>query len=265
MRKIITCILLFCSLAACSRADLEVTYYNVGKADAIQMVTSGGHRIILDTGTNKEGKELARSLQEAGVTTIDLLILSHYDKDHVGGADHFLERFDIGTVLGPDYEEDSKQMDQLRESLEKKKERMFIIEAGQSLDAEIDGIEIHIEAPEKERYTEDNDYSLVTWIKDGEVMYLFTGDAEEARTDEILKKNLACEVIKMPHHGRIHANSQALIEKSNPQIAVITDSEEEPGNEVLISFMEDRGIKVFCTKDGDIRVVSDGKNVKAEQ
>ena len=99
------------TLTACAAQaqTLTVEFYDVGKADAMLITTPQGMRILIDAATNKEGKGLAERFTRAGITRIDVMIITHYDKDHVGGADKLLEEFDVGTVIMPTYDKESKQ------------------------------------------------------------------------------------------------------------------------------------------------------------
>ena len=121
MKKIITCLAaLLLTLTGCSALaqSVTVTFYDMGKADAALVTTETGARILIDAGTNKGGKKLAERFAGEGIDRIDLMIITHFDKDHVGGADKILENIEVARVLEPDYDKDSKQYRQYREALE---------------------------------------------------------------------------------------------------------------------------------------------------
>ena len=59
-----------------------------------------------------------RPSARGGIERLDLLIITHFDKDHVGGADKILENIEVARVLEPDYDKDSKQYRQYCEALE---------------------------------------------------------------------------------------------------------------------------------------------------
>ena len=103
MKKTILILLTLCLLLLCAGAahaqELRVDFYNVGKADAMLITTPQGQRILIDTATNAEGKKLAKRLVQEGIETIDLLIITHFDKDHVGGADQIFDKMKVGSVF----------------------------------------------------------------------------------------------------------------------------------------------------------------------
>ena len=76
------------SVTSPSETSLTITALKGGAADSFVLKTPN-HTVIIDTGLDKNGDELVESLKEQGITMIDELIITHFDKDHVGGADHF--------------------------------------------------------------------------------------------------------------------------------------------------------------------------------
>ena len=78
-------------------ADWQIAACDIGQGDAV-LVRSGGEIALVDTGPDPE--LLTRCLDDLGIARIDLLVLSHFDLDHVGGADAVLGRVDR-AVVGP--------------------------------------------------------------------------------------------------------------------------------------------------------------------
>ena len=90
MRKMILLALFIAALfltfsTGIAEETMRIDFLNVGKADAI-IIAKDPYTIVIDTGTNAQGKVLVRELQNRGCKSVDLLIITHYDKDHVGGA-----------------------------------------------------------------------------------------------------------------------------------------------------------------------------------
>ena len=273
MKKILCLILLLglFSAAALSRADeLRVDFYDMGKADAMLITTPEGKRILIDTGTNKGGKKLVSRFQEEGIDRIDLLLITHYDKDHVGGADKILENVQVDTVVMPVYDKESKQHTQFEEALSglanidvyrvgRNKETAF--ESG-------DGLTMHVTAAHEKSYgkDEENDFSLAVRMTFGDVKLFFAGDAEAPRQRELLEEgNVACDVLKVPYHGKLTSMSEKFLSACAPKIAYITDDEEEPASEDVIAILEKLGTKVYTSrKDGGVTVVTDGKTVQVK-
>lgn len=255
---------LFPSRSARAQA-LTVDFFDVGKADAALITTPNGSRILIDAATNKEGKALARRFSKAGIGSIDVMIITHYDKDHVGGADQILEALSVGQVIMPVYDKESKQHSQFLEALDAKGQiqRVCLSARGEHVFA-LDGVQLRVTAAQQTDYGEDeeNDFSLATYVTYGKTCLLFPGDAEDARQRELLAQgDVACDVLKVPYHGRLVAASQAFLTAANPAIAFIPDSDEDPASETVVSLLRALGCDVHSAREGDLRVTSDGERV----
>ena len=61
--------------------------------------------MVIDAGEEDDGEEVVSFLTNQGVFKVDVLIITHYDQDHVGGADTLVESLDVAQVFLPDYGE----------------------------------------------------------------------------------------------------------------------------------------------------------------
>ena len=254
-------------LSACAAAqELRVDFYDMGKADAMLITTPSGYRILIDAGTNKGGKALVSRFEKEKIKDLDMMIITHYDKDHVGGGDKILEDIGVKEVVMPVYAKESKQYTQFAEALEETDTKASRLKIGSEMTVTTDdGVTMFITAAHKPSYgkDEENDFSLSVRLAYGETKFLFAGDAEDPRQRELLKEgDVACDVLKVPYHGRLVNASEEFLTEANPKIAFITDSEEEPASEKVIRILEELGADVRSAKDGGIAVVSDGKDVR---
>ena len=271
MKRICLCFLAALMLLAvgCSAsAQLRVDFYNVGKADAMLITTPQGQRILIDAATNGEGKKLVKRFAAEGISTIDLMIITHFDKDHVGGADQMIENLTVSQVLIPEYEKDSKQYRQFIEAMEASRETHSVtMSTGQRLEFEAGGAQFVVTAAHRADYGQDeeNDFSLVVRMTYGDTKFLFAGDAEAPRQKEILEEgDAACDVLKVPYHGRLTGMSEAFIAETSPKIAFVPDGEEDPASETVLSLLSEAGAAVYCARHGDVSVLSDGTSVWVE-
>lgn len=273
MKKAMGIFLLMSLLAGCMHASadgLRVEFYDMGKADAMLVTTPAGRRILIDAGTNKGGKKLAARFQEEGVDHIDLMLITHYDKDHVGGADQILESVQVDTVVMPVYDKESKQHTQFEEALAKigDVDVYRIGTGGEEAFESGDGVTMHVTAAHEAYYgkDEENDFSLAVRMTYGDTKLLFAGDAEAPRQRELLEEgDVACDVLKVPYHGRMTAMSGEFLAACAPKIAYITDDEDDPASEELIGILEALGTQVYTSRnDGDVVVISDGHSVSVQ-
>ena len=259
------------ALSGCAAAEnLCVDFFDVGKADAMLITTPAGERILIDAATHKQGGKLVERLRSDGISSIDVMIITHYDNDHVGGADRVLEDMRVGTVIMPVYDKESKQHTQFEEALAAyPPQETLALTTGQAITYTLPGgLALHITAAHERYYgsDEENDFSLAVRMTYGETRFLFTGDAENARQKELLAEgNVACDVLKVPYHGRYESISPVFLAEAAPKIAYIHDDEENPADWRVLETLEGLGAQVYCSRsDGSVSVYSDGQRVWAE-
>lgn len=245
------------------KSGLTLTLYSVGKADAILIETPDG-ALMIDTGTDNWGIPLALNLSEKGIDKLDALIITHFDKDHVGGADAILNNIAVGQVVEPDYAKDSKQHEQYLDAMARV--NLTPLTLRESTELAIAGLTLRVLAA-KENYEDENDHSLVVSIQYGDVRFLFTGDIENPRLRELLDsgEKLEHDFLKVPHHGRSEKLSGAFFQAINPKLAVITSSEDEPEDKSIVDSLRATGAEVYLTRAGEVTITCDGKSLTVTQ
>ena len=104
---VITGIFLSKNGAAAAEDMFKITLIDVGKGDCILVQTGPEENpvnVMIDTGYQETASDVLKFLEEHGVTKLDALIISHFHKDHVGGAAEILEKFQVDHVYMPDYD-----------------------------------------------------------------------------------------------------------------------------------------------------------------
>lgn len=244
-------------------APFKVTYMNVGKADCI-LITIDDKSIMIDTGLNSTKKEVVSELKERKIDELDYLILTHMDKDHIGGADAVLDNIKIDNLIQADYVKESKQYDQYTNSLKENNIEPVLIHG--NINTEINGAEINIYSAEKNTYSQSNDYSIIVGITYGNYSFLFAGDAEEERLAEFINMNdKKYDVVKIPHHGRINSLSEEFLKSINPSYSIITCSEEDRPDDEMLNLLEKYKVKTLLTSNGEITVETDGSVISVSQ
>ena len=233
---------------------LDVYAFSVGKADALFVRTEEA-AIMIDTGENGDGEKLVARLTDLGVEKVDLLILTHFDKDHIGGADTIIRELPIDRIVLPSYEKESKQYAQLLAALaQTDAEVSYLTQDLQTRYGELD-LFVWI-SPVPYDGKSDNDQSLITkMIYDGRT-YLFMGDAEEAELQKLVfsTRNLTCDVLKLPHHGVYDENTFALMTASMPSYVIVCDSEKNPADEQTMKTLSIFDPVILQTKNGEIHL-----------
>lgn len=269
MYKLIACLLSALMMlpagGSAQSRQLEVVFLDAGKSDAIVILTDSS-TVLIDAGRNSMGKEIVALLKTRQVERVDVMIITHFDKDHVGGADKVLEAIPVNLVIEPVYQKESKQRDDYMQALEQTQTRVESLSGNASF--ELDGASFSIDVANESDYgpDEENDFSLVTSLRFGQVSFLFAGDAENARLAELLKEGgLSHDVLKVPHHGKGEKLSAAFFRAVGPSYAVITSDEKNPEDEAVLVLLGQLGAEVFLTREGTVTALTDGESIRFTQ
>lgn len=244
---------------------MQVHYLDVGQGDAT-LVTCDGAAMLIDAGNNNKGTEVKEYLESQNIQSLDLVIGTHGDADHIGGLDIVIDSFDCGTIIMPDRKRDTKTYKDVITAVENKNYVITYPMVGNVYD--LGEAEVKVIAPVDNKYgSNENNYSVGVLVTYGESIFLFTGDAEEEAEEDILSTgiDIDCDVYKAAHHGSSTANTSAFLDAALPEYVVISCGEGNdyghPHSEVL-NELRTRGIKVFRTDEqGAIVASTDGKSI----
>ena len=240
--------------------ELQAVFFDVGKGDCI-LLTMGEDNVLLDAGYEETWQSVAKELKSRGIDSLDAMIITHYDKDHVGGAAEIADQIPVDIFYLPGYEGDADKCGDLLDYIERKGLESVRVTEQKKLalgDAEIEVDPALIQYDRQEK--NDNDASLIVKIFYNEDEWLLPGDIEKAAIEVWLSENTQTfDILKMPHHGGKEKNTKELIENTDPEIAVITDSTLEETSEKVMKQLEKREITVYRSSvNGTITITSDG-------
>lgn len=244
--------------------NFSFTVLEAGKADAIFMQTQN-HSIILDCGEKDDGDKLVELMQEKGINDVDYIFITHFDKDHVGGFPEVMENVTAGNIIVPDYEGNNKEYKKYLKTVNDK--NLTITSLSEDMHFTLDDVVFEVSVPKQQSYDEsDNDFSLVISVTHGENTFLFAGDAEQDRLDEVLSDfGKQYDFLKVPHHGKYNPNTEKFLNTIRPTYSVICDSAKNPADKETIAVLEVLGSEIYRTKDGSVEVSSNGKEIKIIQ
>ena len=250
--------LLSCSLPDGAEGDapLRIYCFKAGKADAFAIMTEK-HTVILDTGERGFGNSVISYLKGCGRRTIDLIIITHFDKDHVGGAAKIINTVRPKAVMQSNYIKDGPEYEKYTAALAAAGIEPLTVRKTETF--EYDGVKFTVDPPAKEDYERDasNNSSLILKIEYTSHAFIFAGDAEDERIAEYVAGDASsdCDVLKMPHHGRWDDNLPELADAVTPEYAVITSSDEKPEDPETVGMLEERGVEVFFTRKAPVLIV----------
>ena len=246
------------------RGEYKTTILRSGKADAIVLKTQN-HTVVIDTGEKNDGDEIIEYLKINGISEIDYLIITHYDKDHIGGAPELMAGIKINEVIVPSYEGNNTEYTAFTTALSSLNVTPTRLTANMSFT--LDDVLFELYPAQKSQYNEeDNDYSIVTSVTHGKNTFLYAGDCETERLSELPDQmEMSHTFLKVPHHGVYCSGMDEFIKSVSPQYAVITDSAKKPADAETLSILEAAGATVFSTQNGTVTALSDGANITVTQ
>lgn len=250
-------------------SPLTCTFLKVGKADAI-VLEDKGLTMVIDTGEEDDGQKLVDFLKKRNILQVDILIITHYDRDHVGGADTLLSQIPAVRVLIPDYPGSNTEYRDFMEAV--KRNAITPEPVNERVSFSFGDALVTVDPPSsydiQEGMTEyDNNFSLVTTVAHGTNRLLFAGDIEKERIYELLSRGQLqeCSFIKLPHHGIYQTALEDLLAALKPKYSVICSSDKHPAEVMTLELLKKCGADVLETRHGNITLISDGRALELHQ
>ena len=247
-----------------SSSNLEVVFFDVGQGDSIFVETLSGFQVLIDGGPDLTVLEKLGEEMSFYDRTIDLLILTHPDRDHLFGLLEVLKRYEIKNILWTGVVKDTAEWEEWKRLIGEEGANIMIAKAGQRIDLS-ENIYLFIlypfESLEGQEAKYANDTSIVAELVFNDVSFLFTGDISKKIEKQL---SVDSDILKVAHHGSKTSSCLEFIEAVSPDIAVISVGENNWGhpNPEVLSNLEEFGIQVLTTKNyGDIKIVSDGNSL----
>ena len=247
---------------------MTALYLDVGKADCT-ILTDGTHTVLIDCAEADDGEKILATLRENRISQIDLLIVTHFDKDHIGSVPEVLSSFSVLRVIEPDYEPENPEVETYTAYREALKLAGITPEAiPDSLDVTFDEMQLSILGAGGGVYEKnvDNNNSLVVTVTHCGNRFFFAGDIEKQRIADLLETGVAsCDVLKVPHHGAYNKQLPALFAALGMKEAVITCSEKNPADEETLAALDALGCHVWQTVNGTVRAISNQNGITISQ
>ncbi|GAH68719.1 unnamed protein product, partial [marine sediment metagenome] len=206
---------------------LEVNFFDVGQGEAIFIETPSRHQILIDGGPSSVVLEkLAESLPFWD-RTIDLIILTHPEHDHLAGLIEVLKRYKVENILWTGVVRDTAEYKEWVKLIKNEGAEIKIAQAGQKINLSTYEVDRYMEVLypfenlEGQEFKNSNNTSIVAKLIFGTppthhppasrvpTSFLFTGDAYKSVEKKLMDKktDLASDVLKVGHHGSKTSNS----------------------------------------------------------
>ncbi|MCK5592356.1 MAG: MBL fold metallo-hydrolase [Candidatus Pacebacteria bacterium] len=255
----------FVFAAQAKNSVLTVAFFDVGQGDAIFIETPNGTQVLLDGGPNKKVLRELSELMPFYDRSIDMIITSHPDMDHIGGVPDVLGRFEVEHIMIPGVGSDTDVYEEMINIVQEKNVEILYARRGRIyLDAD-HGIYLDILFPDRDVVGFDKNLaSIVAKLVYGDATFLLTGDSPKSIEEYLVMIDstaLDVDVLKLGHHGSKTSTSEDFLGYTSPDYAIISAGEDNsyghPHQEVL-GALEQFDIKYFETAEGTIVFECDG-------
>ncbi|MBR5667060.1 MAG: MBL fold metallo-hydrolase [Lachnospiraceae bacterium] len=239
---------------------LEIHVISLGKADGILLICDG-ETMLIDAGLTEHGSVITEYLKNHNVTKLNYAVVTHGDKDHVGGMAEILKNFPVGKMILSPKKENSPEYVSMTKAVNDTNTPWEY--ATLLTEYKLGGAKLTVLAPGKKALEkgDDNDSSIVFRLEYKGRTALLMGDAL-TRTEKEMRDNgytLKAEVIKIGHHGKNDATTKKFIKEVAPQYAVITCSSEEPAEADALNVLRAFSVEVYRTDErGTVTFFTDG-------
>jgi beta-lactamase superfamily II metal-dependent hydrolase len=257
-----------------SANTMRVDFLNTGKSDAM-IFRIDSKVVLIDTGNSNDYGRISSYLQAYGIDTVDIMIITHFDNDHVGSAEKIVENYNVKQVYVPDYIRNSSKYRGLITAVNATYGDTQLVRVTEDVSIEFqfgsmwinptklyEGGQI-IGSDEANEFSEENNYSLIVTVEYGKARLLITGDAERERMEEFKAvldstgASLDYTLVKMPHHGSYTKGIDAVLRAVTPRYCVVCvdDSGAEAST---VTLMRAVGAATYYTHSGDVHFVTNG-------
>ncbi len=252
--------------------ELQATFISIGEGDSALVELPGGKTMLIDGGGffspdfDAGERIVAPLLLSKKIKTIDYMVLSHPQRDHMAGLGYIAKNFNVrefwwsGKGVVPD------GLEGLLQRLASYGTAIKTLDSSSPAFA-VNGVAIEFLGPPPEGGLDVNDSSLVLRLSYGKTAFLFTGDIGSKGEGALLEKDIRTTVLKSPHHGSRTSSGAEFLKKAGPKAVIISAGRDNPSGhphpEVLERYRA-TGAKVFRTDiAGAVVVSTDGSRLEA--
>ncbi|OGG77044.1 hypothetical protein A3F56_01135 [Candidatus Kaiserbacteria bacterium RIFCSPHIGHO2_12_FULL_55_13] len=254
---------------------LTISFLDVGQGDSIYIDAPSGRQVLIDGGRSSVVLRQLSRMTPWWDRTIDVVIPTHPDADHIGGLVGVLARYKVGMIIRSSVEGDTQTAKALVEAMKQEGSQNIVAMRGQVVDLG-DGVYLQILYPDRLLpHVATNDGCVVARLVYGETSFMLSCDAPLGVEEYLVALastplgtsdgSLRSDVLKAGHHGSKSSSSLLFLGFVNPYFGVFsrgcTNTYGHPALEVVERFKQ-FDIPTFDTcKDGTVTFVSDGQTV----
>ncbi|MBQ7364289.1 MAG: MBL fold metallo-hydrolase [Clostridia bacterium] len=237
-------------------------FFKCGKANAT-LIRSGDIAILVDTGEDEDedgngkqddGEKILEYLAEKGVTEIDYLIVSQFNKNHYGSVATILEGVTVKKILEPSYTKTGNAYDEYRAALTKAGMTPEVISDTYTISEGDLKVTLYPAKSTTTSAEQDEYYSLAVAVDSTGLDVLIASDIFGARVTELITalNGQKFDILQVPKHGAFNDTVETLIDAVSPKYAVIFASANNPADPRTLNLLTEKNITTYITMNGSV-------------
>lgn len=247
---------------------LQVHFLDVGQGDAALIETPSGVQVLIDGGKDATVLRRLGSKMSFFDRTIDLVVGTHPDKDHIGGLIDVFKRYRVLKILTTENKGDTATAALYTKLKNTEGAEILIARRGQTLHLDA-STTLRILFPDSDPTNmESNTSSIVFQLIYGSSTFMFTGDSPKSIEEYLVLtegESLKSDVLKLGHHGSRTSTSELYLDEVQPKFAIVSAGKDNsyghPHVEVTDLLFNARVQILETAKEGTITMLSDGYQV----
>ncbi|HQV65104.1 MAG TPA: ComEC/Rec2 family competence protein [Candidatus Paceibacterota bacterium] len=206
---------------------LQVSFLDIGQGDAIWIQAPNGRELLIDSGPDQSIIDRLGETKSFFDRTIDMILATHSDADHIGGFPYVLDRYKIGTVIESEISSPTLIDRTFGQKVASEHANTLTARNGERiiLDPKY-GVVIDVLFPDQNpNGWETNEASIVVKVSYGDTSFLLTGDSPSDVEDYLVKtygEQLKSDVLKLGHHGSKTSSSDVFLQAVHPTTAIVS-------------------------------------------
>ena len=205
--------------------DPLVAFLDVGQGDAVFIETERAFQILVDTGRGNKVLSALGKVMSPSDKSIDMVVITHPDSDHIGGLASVLRQFDVSYLLVSDMDDITQDANLKRAVDEESDMHILIADAPSQMQFPPSTLIRVLWSADGDVIPEKNARSIVLHIEGEERSFLLTGDIPSSVERELVRlyeSSLDVDVLKLAHHGSKTSSSAAFLNATNPRAVVVS-------------------------------------------
>lgn len=253
--------------------ELRVSFLDIGQGDAILIHAPNGRELLIDSGPDQTVVEKLGEEKNFFSRSIDMILATHSDADHIGGFPYVLDRYKIGTIIESEISSPTATDRTFGHKAEAERANRLWARTGERIILDPKhGVVLDILFPDQNPTGwETNEASIVAKLSYGNTSFLLTGDSPsevEEHLVELYGDQLHADVLKLGHHGSKTSSSEEFLETVKPSYAIVSaglgNKYGHPSPDAIERVEAVNAEILGTTEHGTIHCISNGHTVSCQ-